>query len=140
MVTIWDRWFVLRRGRRDLPDRVDIDAPTLGDAILEAERIFGFPIRPAPMHDKYFTVGDESEPTQNPSVEPLQTAGVGVPRSWVRRVIVALFPPRSVPRCPPGFGNTDIHIEREGATLCPKQDLNFALVTGDVIVFDALLC
>jgi hypothetical protein len=34
----------------------------------------------------------------------------------------------------------DIHILRLGEDLCPKQDLNFALRDGDIIVPGALIC
>lgn len=41
---------------------------------------------------------------------------------------------------PPAFGNTDIHILRDGTELCPKQDLAFSLQDGDVVVFEVLFC
>jgi hypothetical protein len=120
-----------------LPERVDVDARSLGGAILEAERIFGLPIKPATLHDKYFLVGadqvaslDQADSIPNPIL----------PRSWLQRVVASFVRPQPVRRCLPGFGNTDIHVERNGATLCPKQDLDFVLVPGDVVVFDALLC
>lgn len=132
MVTIWDRRAVLRLGRQDLPERIDVDVPTLGDALLEAERVFGRPIKPAAMHDKYFFVGSQEGPSDSrPDVAA---------KGWARRWLASLLRPRSVPRCHSGLGNTDIHIERDGATLCPKQDLSFALLSGDVVVFDALIC
>ena len=131
MVTIRDRWFVLRGRRQDLPARIDVDALTLGDAIREAERIFGIPIKPATAHHKYFVVGEERD---------ADVSDPPVPSSWLQRALASWIRPRPVPGCPPGFGNTDIHIRRNGATLCPKHDLEFPLVAGDVIVFDALLC
>lgn len=42
---------------------------------------------------------------------------------------------------PPRFPRmVDIHVEREGRTLCPKQDLAFALRPGDVIEMGPLAC
>jgi hypothetical protein len=134
MVTIWDRTLVLRRGRRDLPERMQVDATTFGAAILAAERIFGVPIKPATVHDKYFIVGQEQVPTAD--TEPDSPD----PTDFISRVFIRMFPPRPVPRCPPGYGNTDIHVERNGETFCPKHDLGFALIFGDVIIFDQLLC
>ncbi len=40
------------------------------------------------------------------------------------------------------FGDTlvDIHVERAGEEICPKQDLNFPLIDGDLIIFGVLVC
>lgn len=34
----------------------------------------------------------------------------------------------------------DIHITRDGFTLCPKQDLNYKLETADVLEIGSLVC
>lgn len=55
-------------------------------------------------------------------------------------VVARLFPARHRAGAPPELGNSDIHVLREGAELCPKQDLAFPLRDGDVVVFEWLLC
>lgn len=129
MVTLWDKFLVLRMHRRDLPEHTKIEASTLGEALREAERIFGRTIRPATAHEKYFIVeGGEVEFDREESKQTV----------WKR-----LFGIRqSVPKCslPPGYGNTDIHIVRGDKTLCPKQDLGFPLQAGDLLMFGPLAC
>ena len=34
----------------------------------------------------------------------------------------------------------DIHINRDGQEICPKQNLNFALLDGDIITIGQLVC
>lgn len=34
----------------------------------------------------------------------------------------------------------DIHIHRDGKEICPKQDLNFRLLAGDLVEIGQLIC
>ena len=34
----------------------------------------------------------------------------------------------------------DIHIHRDGKEICPKQDLNFRLLAGDLVELGQLIC
>ena len=134
VVTIWDRWIALRRGRMNLPERVQVDADRLGTAIAEAARVFSVQIKPAWAHAKYFIVGNDL-----PSQDDLE------PGSKQRELIMVPRLGRKVPvtvrgRCQPGYGNTDIHIQRGDDVICPKQDLEFPLRSGDIVIFDMLVC
>ena len=40
----------------------------------------------------------------------------------------------------PNYVLVDIHIEREGASTCPKQDLSFPLHSTDVVEAGVLIC
>ena len=100
----------LRKGGVD-NSKLETDAATLGEALQKYEAAFGCVFAPY----------DGSSP--------------GVP-----------FEPGGTPRY--FFRTTregrkelvDIHIERAGEDLCPKQDLSFSLMDGDVIRYGPLIC
>lgn len=133
MVTIWDKLIALRRGRMDLPEQVQVEADCLGAAIEAAARIYAIPIRPAWADDKYFIVG--AEPSQDQADLRPRHREQFVPR-LPRRASIRPEQDRQLV----GRGNTDIHVKRGGEVICPKQNLEFPLRDGDVVVFDMLVC
>ncbi|UOD27600.1 hypothetical protein INH39_19015 [Massilia violaceinigra] len=44
------------------------------------------------------------------------------------------------PASDPQFYPVDVHILREGMTICPRQDLSFALLPGDKVEAGVLAC
>ncbi len=51
-------------------------------------------------------------------------------------------PPRYFFYITPDSGRklVDIHVERSGTEICPKQDLEFLLQDGDIVSIGALIC
>ena len=39
-----------------------------------------------------------------------------------------------------GFTLVDVHIDREGCEICPKQDLGFPLLESDIVGIGFLVC
>jgi hypothetical protein len=134
MVTIWDRRGLLRGQRSELPERVELEVGHPGEALAAAEGIFSVSIRPASAHDRYFLVESSAASREQ------ARSGAARPRGLMEGVLARLFRSRRPAEPPRELGNTDIHVLRGGAELCPKQDLAFPLQDGDVVVFEVLLC
>lgn len=133
-VTLWDRWGSLRGHRSELPERVEIEVANLGEALAAAERLFSVSIRPASAHDRYFLVESSAESRAQVRSSTARSRGL------IGAAVARVFSLRRPAEAPREHGNTDIHVLRAGAELCPKQDLAFPLLDGDVVVFEVLLC
>ena len=132
MVTIVDEFVLLRSLRRDAPQRVEVEAATLGEALAAAERVYGLSIKPATAEDKYFTVRDPSRPPEVSKPPPVS--------GLLPSVTTRLRQRRQRDLRGPGQGNADIHVRRGGQELCPRQDLDFVLLPGDLVVVGMLMC
>ena len=87
-----------------------VEAGTLGEAIRHLERFLGVEITP---FDENLESSDHTVPERK-YFRYLATDGT----SYL----------------------TDIHVRRSGEEICPKQDLDFVLKVGDVIILDSLIC
>ena len=82
-----------------------MNGKTLGEVIQNYERQFGVEIRPAEG-----IVDKESDQ----------------PKYWVHKGLPRRF-------CESGIEIIDIHIERDGKIICPKQNLDFVILENDII-------
>ncbi len=93
----------------------------------------------------------EHEPgsTLRTSGIPIVAKSLGEALGEASRILGVSFEPHDppkwfrtygIPDLGDGYMLVDIHIERDGAEICPKQDLSFQIIESDVVYISIPIC